>query len=193
MDACVIFLAHFSVANQSIYQPTGIKPAYNVLRTMYSTQYKYSLQSSCTRSATQVPTTSHNCLSASVASVNIPGRACVHIWVLQILTASNCVPLLGVCVLGGSKFFLLKKEQKACFLHDETILRRSFFCAGVHYIKTHFGVLAFAVDVETSNISTLTWSSLLFCSKRGPAGAKRPVTFLRSGLLSIPCIYKRVQ
>jgi hypothetical protein len=47
---------------------------------------------------------------------------------------------------------LRKLEPKACFLHDETILRRSFFCADVNYTKTNFGVIAFAVAVETSNI-----------------------------------------
>jgi hypothetical protein len=66
-----------------------------------------------------------------------------------------CVYILGYCKLLLKRFvykFLRKKEPKACFLHDESILRRSFFCAGVHYTKTNFGVLAFAVAVKTSSI-----------------------------------------
>jgi hypothetical protein len=57
-----------------------------------------------------------------------------------------------VFVAQGEIIFLRKKEPKACFLHDETILRRSFSCAGVHYTKTTYGVLAFAVADETSDV-----------------------------------------
>jgi hypothetical protein len=56
-----------------------------------------------------------------------------------------------VFVIGGDNFFP-QKGAKSFLIHDETILRQSIFCAGVHFTKTNFGVLAFAVAVETNNI-----------------------------------------
>jgi hypothetical protein len=47
---------------------------------------------------------------------------------------------------------------------------------------------------ETGNVlHQPSWSSSLFSRLLSPAGAKRPDTFLRSGLLSIPYTYNVLQ
>jgi hypothetical protein len=80
--------------------------------------------------------------------------ACVFTYLGTVNFDSNdlCIFTIRVFMFAEEIFFCEKRSQNACFLHDKTIMRRSFSCAGVHYTETTYGVLAFASSIETSEV-----------------------------------------